>query len=269
MPSAPARRPLPPFSIDAKENRIGPQRHLTDREWDRLIAVMKERGITALDAGGLMTDDVLARIAALDHVTSLSLGGSRQLTDDGLRHLARMPQLRAARSQRVSRRPADRPRSRRASPPVEPAPLRDDVAERHDRQGRRQPALLRSSRGRQPHGIADRRRRHPGARRQASPSSLQYRPAGDRRGPAAAARVPEVEDLARSSAVGGRQGRCGCRRPPAHRRPVHQSRACQPGWSRRRGGPRSVLARHRDHRQTASPRCRECRTFSRSAPTAG
>ena len=54
---------------------------------------MKERGITALDAGGLMTDDVLARIAALDHVTSLSLGGSRQLTDDGLRHLARMPQL--------------------------------------------------------------------------------------------------------------------------------------------------------------------------------
>ena len=54
---------------------------------------MKERGITALDAGGLMTDDVLARVAALDHVTSLSLGGSRQLTDEGLHHLARMPQL--------------------------------------------------------------------------------------------------------------------------------------------------------------------------------
>jgi hypothetical protein len=86
-------RPLPPFWIDAKENRIGPQRNLTDREWDRLIAVMKERGITALDAGGLVTNDVLARIAELDHVTSLSLGGSRQLTDDGLRHLARMPQL--------------------------------------------------------------------------------------------------------------------------------------------------------------------------------
>jgi len=85
--------PLPAFSIDAKENRIGPQRNLTDREWDQLIAVMKEHRITALDAGGLMTDDVLARIAALDHVTSLSLGGSRQLTDEGLLHLARMPQL--------------------------------------------------------------------------------------------------------------------------------------------------------------------------------
>ena len=86
-------RPLPPFSIDAKENRINPQRTLTDGEWDRLIATMKERGITALDAGGLMTDDVLARVAALDHVTSLSLGGSGQLTDEGLHHLARMTQL--------------------------------------------------------------------------------------------------------------------------------------------------------------------------------
>jgi hypothetical protein len=85
--------PLPAFSIDVNENRIGPQRTLTNGEWDRLIAVMKERGVTALDAAGLMTDDVLARVAALDHVTSLSLGGSRQLTDDGLRHLAQMPQL--------------------------------------------------------------------------------------------------------------------------------------------------------------------------------
>jgi hypothetical protein len=85
--------PLPAFSIDAKKNRIGPQRTLTDAEWDRLIAVMKERGITTLDAGGLMTDDVLARVATLDHVTSLSLGGSRQVTDEGLHHLARMPQL--------------------------------------------------------------------------------------------------------------------------------------------------------------------------------
>jgi hypothetical protein len=85
--------PVPPHTIDANENRIGPSRRLSDREWDDLLAVMKERGITALDAGGLMTDDVLARVAALDHVTALSLGGSRELTDDGLQQLARMPQL--------------------------------------------------------------------------------------------------------------------------------------------------------------------------------
>lgn len=81
------------FGVDEAEHRIAPRRHLTDGEWDHLIAVMKERRISGLDAGGLMTDEVLGRIAALDHVTSLTLGGSRQLTDDGLRHLARMPQL--------------------------------------------------------------------------------------------------------------------------------------------------------------------------------
>lgn len=85
--------PLPPYAIDTTENTIGPRRQLSDREWDELIGVMKERRITALEANGLMTDAVLARIAELDHVTALGLGGSRQLTDAGLLHLARMPQL--------------------------------------------------------------------------------------------------------------------------------------------------------------------------------
>jgi hypothetical protein len=85
--------PVSPFDVDAAGNRIGPRRRLTSSEWDRLIAVMKERRITSLHAGGLMTDDVMRRVAALDHVRSLSLGGSRELTDDGLQHLAKMPQL--------------------------------------------------------------------------------------------------------------------------------------------------------------------------------
>jgi hypothetical protein len=85
--------PVPPFAIDEAENKIAPRRQLTDKEWNELIDVMKERRITALDASGLMTDAVLARVAELDHVTTLSLGGSRQLSDDGLLQLARMPQL--------------------------------------------------------------------------------------------------------------------------------------------------------------------------------
>ena len=84
--------PIPAYAIDT-ENRIAPRRQLSDKEWDELIGVMKERRISALAANGLMTDAVLARIADLDHVTALSLGGSRQLSDDGLQHLARMPQL--------------------------------------------------------------------------------------------------------------------------------------------------------------------------------
>jgi hypothetical protein len=84
---------VPAFTVDASINRASPQRQMTAPEWDRLIAEMRDRHVTALDAGGLMTDDVVARVSTLDHITSLSLGGSRQLTDDGLQHLARMPQL--------------------------------------------------------------------------------------------------------------------------------------------------------------------------------
>ena len=88
-----APAPVEAFEIDAKENGIGPRRRLTDTEWDELIDIIKQRRITGVHANGLMTDSVLARIAGLDHVTRLNLGGSRELTDEGLLHLARMPQL--------------------------------------------------------------------------------------------------------------------------------------------------------------------------------
>ena len=84
---------VPAYAIDAKENRIAPRRNLTADEWDRLIGVVQERGITALESAGHMTDELLHRISGLDHVTSLRLGGSRQISDEGLRHLGRMPQL--------------------------------------------------------------------------------------------------------------------------------------------------------------------------------
>ena len=85
--------PVPPFEVDAVEHAISPRRLLAPGEWDRLIAELKERRITSVQANGFMTDAMLARIADLEHVTSLSLGGSRELSDEGLRHLARMPQL--------------------------------------------------------------------------------------------------------------------------------------------------------------------------------
>ncbi len=91
--AAGAPPPGAPYAVDTKDHRIGPRRRMAPADWDELIGVMKERRIPALDANGLMTDEALARIAALDFVTSISLGGSRELTDDGLLHLARMPQL--------------------------------------------------------------------------------------------------------------------------------------------------------------------------------
>lgn len=84
----------PPFyKINQSENSIEPRPPLSDRDWDTIFAVMRERGITGLNAGGQMTDAVLERLPKLDFVTSLNLGGSKRMTDDGLQSLARMPQL--------------------------------------------------------------------------------------------------------------------------------------------------------------------------------
>jgi hypothetical protein len=83
----------PAYALDTKDNRVGPRRRMSAADWEELIGVMKERRIPALDANGLMTDEALSRIAGLEFVTSLSLGGSRELSDDGLLYLARMPQL--------------------------------------------------------------------------------------------------------------------------------------------------------------------------------
>ncbi len=66
---------------------------MTAADWDELIGIMREQRIPALDANGLMTDEALMRVAKLDFVTSLNLGGSRELTDEGLLYVARMPQV--------------------------------------------------------------------------------------------------------------------------------------------------------------------------------
>ena len=82
-----------PYTIAPEGTAIGPRRRMSDGDWDELIGVIKERRIRRVHANGMMTDRVLARIADCDHVVALSLDGSRELTDDGLLHLARMPQL--------------------------------------------------------------------------------------------------------------------------------------------------------------------------------
>lgn len=63
------------------------------REWDEILRLLAERPSARLDAAGQMTDAMLAEVARIDGITSLDLGGSKELTDDGLRHLARLPRL--------------------------------------------------------------------------------------------------------------------------------------------------------------------------------
>jgi hypothetical protein len=84
----------PPFyKIDWNANRLEPRQPLTEHDWDTILAVMRENSITSLNAHGQMTDAVLERLSHLDKITSIRLGGSERLTDEGLLHLARMPQL--------------------------------------------------------------------------------------------------------------------------------------------------------------------------------
>lgn len=87
------RPPVPPYAVDVTASRISPLRHLNDTEWDALIAALGEHRVTRLEASNV-TDDVIARVARLEHVTGMSLSGSRSLTDEGILLLAGMPQLR-------------------------------------------------------------------------------------------------------------------------------------------------------------------------------
>lgn len=82
----------PYYRIDAEHNIIEPRPPLTERDWDAIIAVMEDRRITGI-ATSAMTDRALERLARLDFVTCLRMDGARQVSDDGLQHLARMPQL--------------------------------------------------------------------------------------------------------------------------------------------------------------------------------
>jgi hypothetical protein len=85
----------PPFyKIDWKSNTIELGPLMSDKDWDTIFDVMKEHQITGLNANGQMTDAALARLPRLDFVTTLNLDGSTRLTDEGLKHLAWMPQLR-------------------------------------------------------------------------------------------------------------------------------------------------------------------------------
>jgi len=86
-----AAKPLTLFVLDehGEKQSVG-----NARDWDEVIAVLQAHRVSGLDAHGEMTDAQLERISRLEHIISLDLEGSRQISDRGLRFLARLPQLR-------------------------------------------------------------------------------------------------------------------------------------------------------------------------------
>jgi len=69
-----------------------PSRH--SRDWNAVVALLHEGVASGIDADGQMTDAMLEDVSRLEHITALKLGGSRGVTDAGLRHLSRLLRLR-------------------------------------------------------------------------------------------------------------------------------------------------------------------------------
>jgi len=85
---------VPLYRVDEKDDTLHVRHSLEEKDWDEILAVMAERGIAGLDAGGQLTDRVLARVGELGHLTKLNFGGTKRVTDDGMRHVARLSRLR-------------------------------------------------------------------------------------------------------------------------------------------------------------------------------
>jgi hypothetical protein len=85
----------PPFyRIDWTNNSIEPRQPMSTRDWENVCDVIKELGLTAINSANMVGDDDLAIISQLNQITTLNLDGSKRITDEGLKYLARMAQLR-------------------------------------------------------------------------------------------------------------------------------------------------------------------------------
>jgi hypothetical protein len=65
----------------------------SSRDWDEIIRLLASHPSAALSGEGQMTDELLADLSRVETLTGLGLSGCRELTDDGLRHLANLPAL--------------------------------------------------------------------------------------------------------------------------------------------------------------------------------
>jgi len=65
----------------------------SSRDWDEIIRLLALHPSAGLGAEGQMTDAALAEVSHVETITALNLSGCREITDEGVRHLARMPLL--------------------------------------------------------------------------------------------------------------------------------------------------------------------------------
>jgi hypothetical protein len=80
-----------PFCRFDSDGRLGLEGGAADARWDDVLALIRDRHVTAVTAIAL-TDRGLKTLAGVPQITSLAISGA-QLTDDGMQHLSRMPQI--------------------------------------------------------------------------------------------------------------------------------------------------------------------------------
>jgi len=85
-----AAKPVRVFALNSEGKR---QKSTRVREWENVFSTMRERQLTGLDAEGQMTDALLKQLSRLEHISTLDLNGSHQLTDAGVQFLANLPRL--------------------------------------------------------------------------------------------------------------------------------------------------------------------------------
>ena len=83
-------KPLRVRSLDAP---AGSRPVASTRDWHTVLRLLGRTSSPALDAEGQMTDAMLLEVADVEAITALNLSGSKAVTDEGLRHLARLPNL--------------------------------------------------------------------------------------------------------------------------------------------------------------------------------
>lgn len=83
----------PPFyKIDWKSKTMMMRGLIIEKDWDIVFAIMREHQLTGLTSPAI-TNKAMQGLTQLTHVTRLNLEGAVNLTDEGLRQLAYMPQL--------------------------------------------------------------------------------------------------------------------------------------------------------------------------------
>ena len=83
-----------PIRLLTTETRSDDSPNWHSRDWSAVVARLKEANASGIDAQGQMTDAMLEDVSQIEHITALKLSGSRSVTDVGVRHLSRLPQLR-------------------------------------------------------------------------------------------------------------------------------------------------------------------------------